>query len=1054
MKKSLQFLLSTILFSGICIDAVSENINDIIIIEGAKYKILSDNIIPNSGFEEGFSGWTDGTTSSAQLSSTSFKLVSTGGLNNSQYLVGTINSGSATAGSIGTGWSINGDKKYLFYYHVKYISSTAVAGLEEWLKISLTNNKNSNLEPKILIDKTEVLSGGEWTKNSIVFENTAPSYSYLMARFRWLDNRFGFDEFALYEVSELPNIEALQETIEEAELLYNAELTGAQDLLQAIELAKEFLQSDSPSDVLKAIDDLKDSITKFKYNSASSDNPVDMTSFIINQGFDENTGVGWKGIGVINYHEVEFYEKLYDMYQDIKGLPAGKYRLKTQGFERPKANDSGVAYKNGTEKIYSVFYAKSTNFPEKTVPFSSLYKHRYTGTGSLNGYINSMQGAEIFFKRDVINYENIVEDIIVEDGDILRIGARTEFKQSGYWVLFDNFRLEYLGKYDNADLITSINEYIEKSGSILENKMQKAKQEELENAILHAKSIISETTVDNDILSNAYLRLNNAIKDAQLSVTSYIDLEAAIKEGYEYYEIFTGTKAKNLLTAINTAEFLIDNLDAEYSSIVNAIGGINKLIIKKIHIPTWMMGDVNNPNNNWSMERSIESKNWILFWEPGYGQDPSVVVDGGYRIDTKSLLDIADKCFYFYADSLKFINRGESKTDDYKMIIRLRYTRDWEATGSGVDDTIGLLTLTAWSAQAAGHTLAHEVGHCFQYQVHCDNNNQNGWMYGFGDNASGGNGWWEMCAQWQGFKIYPNQQFTDGRFNNYMNTAHKHPLHETPRYDNYFIQDFWTYKHGMDMIGRLWNESKRPEDPIETYKRITGLTQSQFNDEMFECAARFATWDIPALKSNGASKISSRPQPKLNDVGNNVFRIDASVCPENYGYNIIKLNVPKSEQTVTAFFTGKAGLTGYRKKNVTSAGWRYGFVALKNDGTRVYSDIGSVIRTNSDTLKFDCPENCKNLWLIVTGAPTTYWRHAWDDNDANDEQWPYEVSFLDTNILGKTNITGVENVVNDNYSINIVGNEIKIENLNENSLISIYDISGRLRIKEIGRAHV
>ena len=104
---------------------------------------------------------------------------------------------------------------------------------------------------------------------------------------------------ALYEVSELPNIEALQETIEEAELLYNAELTGAQDLLQAIELAKEFLQSDSPSDVLKAIDDLKDSITKFKYNSASSDNPVDMTSFIINQGFDENTGVGWKGIGVI-----------------------------------------------------------------------------------------------------------------------------------------------------------------------------------------------------------------------------------------------------------------------------------------------------------------------------------------------------------------------------------------------------------------------------------------------------------------------------------------------------------------------------------------------------------------------------------------------------------------------------------------------------------------------------------------------------------------------------------------------------------------------------------
>jgi len=61
------------------------------------------------------------------------------------------------------------------------------------------------------------------------------------------------------------------------------------------------------------------------------------------------------------------------------------------------------------------------------------------------------------------------------------------------------------------------------------------------------------------------------------------------------------------------------------------------------------------------------------------------------------------------------------------MIIRLRYSSDWEASGSGVDNTIGLLTLTSWALTSrGGQTIAHEVGHCFQYQVHCDNNNNNG----------------------------------------------------------------------------------------------------------------------------------------------------------------------------------------------------------------------------------------------------------------------------------------------------------------------------------------
>jgi len=122
--------------------------------------------------------------------------------------------------------------------------------------------------------------------------------------------------------------------------------------------------------------------------------------------------------------------------------------------------------------------------------------------------------------------------------------------------------------------------------------------------------------------------------------------------------------------------------------------------------------------------------------------------------------------------------------------------------------------------------------------------------------------------------VFPSDQFNNEWFNGYLAAAHKHPLHEAPRYNNFFIQDYWTYLHGMDMIGRLWNKSYFPEDPIEAYKRITSVTQSVFNDQMWDCAARFTTWDIPALKTRGAAYIQTRTQLKFKSMGSNVWRID------------------------------------------------------------------------------------------------------------------------------------------------------------------------------------
>lgn len=732
---------------------------------------------------------------------------------------------------------------------------------------------------------------------------------------------------------------------------------------------------------------------------------ADVTSRIINPSFDQNTPLGWKGIGMINYHVVEFYEREFNMYQKITGLQAGKYTLRVQGFERPKGNDGGAAYRAGTEAIAARLYAKATRFAERSASLASIYKHGYTGSGSLNGYVNSMSAAETFLAGASRPYEIEIVDIMLQEGDTLTIGVRSNFKQSGYWVLFDNFRLEYQGEFTTDDIKAALDSNLTEAQLLVEKKIQNAVRTQLTTAIEGAKAaLLADTLIREDLIAaNAVLKTASAA--ATVSAGLYARLQQLIVAGEAKLPTLTGTKASSLLSALVLARSRVNNPDISSVLLNSSISSLNSLVNKRVYTPSWMMGNVNDPNNTWSLVRSKQSDNWIVFWEPGYGEDPSVLADGNYRINIDGLLATAEKAFVFYADSLKFIKRGKSKTDDYKMVIRLRYTRDWEASGSGVDDLIGLLTLTAWSGQVGGHTMAHEVGHCFQYQVHCDNGNQNGWVYGFGANASGGNGWWEQCAQWQAFKVFPELQFTDNRFLLYLTTAHKHILHETPRYDNYFVHDYFTFRHGMNIIGRLWNESIRPEDPVEAYKRITGITQQQFNDEMYDRAARFATWDIPALKAAGTSRINSRPQAKMINAGNGFWRIDPTLTPENYGYNVIKLNAPVKASTVYAFFEGKAGMDGYRNNYSTQAGWRYGFVALLNNGSRVYSEMRSAsYSAPSDTLRFFCPDNCKQLWLVVSGAPTTHWRHAWDDDDTNDEQWPYQVKFNNTNLLGQQNI--------------------------------------------------
>jgi len=144
---------------------------------------------------------------------------------------------------------------------------------------------------------------------------------------------------------------------------------------------------------------------------------------------------------------------------------------------------------------------------------------------------------------------------------------------------------------------------------------------------------------------------------------------------------------------------------------------------------------------------------------------------------------------------------------------------------------------------------------------------------------------------------------------------------------------------------------------------------------------------------------------KMNLTPDNFWHIDHTVCIENYGYNSIKLNAPSRATDVTVHFKGCAGANGFRAIKTESGGWRYGFVALLENGERIYSDMGTANVEDGlnpeQSLTFSCPDNCSKLWLVVSGAPQEHWKHPWDEDYSNDEQWPYQVKFRNTNLLGQ-----------------------------------------------------
>jgi len=865
----------------------------------------------------------------------------------------------------------------------------------------------------------------QWTKDQITFTLSRQTTGKLQIGYKAAAGGSGSSANLLIDYVRLVgenmtvNKTKLTASITTANTLYGSgDGIGAAALKEALDAAHGVADDEAATmpQVLEANYNLQEAIAVYNDQNASEEHPADRTSLIQNPSFESNGTSGWDISGMSTQTNTVFYQKKGTYYveawvnigqqignvsvrQKLTKLPKGNYRLLANAVHVQQAGSNSLVNKGSAQTGAFLF------------------------AGTARTEITSVKQYAVSFA------------VIEEKGDV-EIGLMTE-NATGNYLCVDNFILQYTGSLTDASYAQELQRLVDQGKALKEKGVQLFVAEKLQLAIGMAEAALlgigtdeqGQTKYDAESLDNGRNVLLEALEAAKSSRSLYEALQARV----DYAETVAGwwkdterkaTALANLTTAIETAKEQLTDYQLTDNQLTQAVTTLNTRISavdKKIYCSTNACGTdaaLKNPNSQWCYDRSLQSKHWILFWEAGYGNAAPAVVPG--------ILNTADRIFEFYADSLKYIaiNQGKSKTDTYKMIIRLRFTTDWEASGSGIDDQIGMLTLSNGAhTSRSGQTVAHEIGHCFQYQTHCDNGNWNGWMYNWGNSTL--NVFWEMCAQWQAYKFYPDMQFNNEWLTNTLNGLHRHPLSIGLRYNNYFIQDYFCHKHGMDFLGRMWNESRNPEDPLQTYMRLTMTGTStqkleHLNDEMWEYGARLTTFDMDPIRTKGKATINKRSQPAFVSAGDGFWSPTAAYCIENFGNNAIRLNVPTADKTIYAELVGQAGKAGYTSYNKAMAGWRVGFVALQRDGTRLYGDIGRASYTDSvAVVAFDCPANCTYVWLVVSGAPSRYWTRDWLSWDAEStaEQWPYRVKLYQTNIYGKANnntlpdwVDGIETV--------------------------------------------
>lgn len=404
--------------------------------------------------------------------------------------------------------------------------------------------------------------------------------------------------------------------------------------------------------------------------------------------------------------------------------------------------------------------------------------------------------------------------------------------------------------------------------------------------------------------------------------------------------------------------------------------------------------DFNNRNSKYNIYHMIERPNVAIFWDKALGTNPKVAQR---PFDPEETADAAQVCYDFLIDNAGFANRTTSLTNSSKILVFVENLDGTSATGGG-HDKIGMLNVKPASLKGGYNIFYHEMCHCFQFISNWDNP-----LYTHGKPFLMGGNISEMTSQWALFTKYYDFMTQENHLKTFLNQTYLAFTHPDNQYRSPYVLEYWEQKHkNKKIVSRIWKEAIPADnsDVVKAYQRLNQIDQEQFNNEMFDAARRFITWDwVKESAKTACQPYTNKHLCKLKRLGTAYYQIAQDHCPQNYGYNGIKLQVPAgATRKISLLLNETISKSSFTLLNWEKREWRYGFVAMKTDGTRVYGEMGKTTiqnETAKGVLDFIVPENTAHLWLVVIATPTSHRKY----DHAKLNQWPYDFKLTGTDVV-------------------------------------------------------
>jgi len=420
---------------------------------------------------------------------------------------------------------------------------------------------------------------------------------------------------------------------------------------------------------------------------------------------------------------------------------------------------------------------------------------------------------------------------------------------------------------------------------------------------------------------------------------------------------------------------------------------------KQIYIPNDLQNNLApasiSDTCTWSYQRMQLTENFAIFWQKGFGdnlQSPPELDSTDMSVDMENLKRKLEYFYKYYRDSLTFIKPG-SLADTLRMLVMLNYSLEGTAYGGDYDHTIGAF----WVApnrikDTALNCVAHELGHSFQMQCQSDNKHLANIPDDDYQEWEGGP-FYEMTSQWMLWHVNPYWQRDEKyHWDAYRKQTHHAFLSWTNAYHTPYVLEWWSERRGHKIIGRIFQEAKHREDPVDVYKRLTGISQDEFADEIFLANAHTLYLDFSHAFAETRPYIAEDFSTKFINDGN-WLRVSPESCPENYGYNAIEIPKAKIGTNIKVDFEGLAEKylndDTYAVRSAEIQDFRIGFVG-KCEESFVYSPIfrpGNAIEYNTKDL------GLSKLWLIVMPAPKVHVHNPENPELEKNMQWPYRIRF-------------------------------------------------------------